>query len=291
MAMARTTRLEGLADSVVWFVGREPGGRDELVKYFQEAPAERLARGLELVASSFPSSARLPAPAGWAELVARRRSGETAAVFDRLGAVFGDREIAARMAKAVRDRSAPLADRKNAFAFLAGRGDVDSSGVFVDLLDDPDFRSEVIPLLGRYNEGPVGKALLERLPKFNGKDRLNALNALCAQPVLARANLEAIKAQQTDKGGLTSLHLRTMRNLGDEEVNRLIDELWGRVAESSADMKASIEKYRAVFAKSESKPTDRAAGREVFAKACVSCHVLNGEGGKLGPDLTGSWRN
>ena len=32
---------------------------------------------------------------------------------------------------------------------------------------------------------------------------------------------------------------------------------------------------------------DRSAGRAVFANTCAVCHTLFGEGGKIGPDLTG----
>ena len=35
---------------------------------------------------------------------------------------------------------------------------------------------------------------------------------------------------------------------------------------------------------------DLARGREVFARTCQQCHTLFGEGGKLGPELTGSNR-
>jgi putative heme-binding domain-containing protein len=35
---------------------------------------------------------------------------------------------------------------------------------------------------------------------------------------------------------------------------------------------------------------DRSKGRAVFEKACASCHRLYGNGGDIGPDLTGSGR-
>ncbi|HYD84380.1 MAG TPA: hypothetical protein VEA63_10010, partial [Opitutus sp.] len=34
-----------------------------------------------------------------------------------------------------------------------------------------------------------------------------------------------------------------------------------------------------------------ASGRRTFQNLCAACHVYENEGGKLGPDLTGSWRN
>src|SRR4029453_10833658 len=36
--------------------------------------------------------------------------------------------------------------------------------------------------------------------------------------------------------------------------------------------------------------SDASAGRALFAKTCQQCHTLYGEGGKVGPDLTGSNR-
>ncbi|MFM1559076.1 MAG: PVC-type heme-binding CxxCH protein [Roseibacillus sp.] len=290
VAMAQSTELEVLADSIVWFLARDAKGRDELTTYFSKAPAPRFARQLNLLASTMPSTSRVGAPKGWAQLVVKRRSKENAAAFDRLASVFGDRKVAARMAKVLANSSAPLAERKEAFLLLAGRSDLDSSRTFVALLDDPAFRSGVIPLLGRYNDKLVAGALLGQLANLKGADRENALNALCAQPALAGAHLEQIKREGGKaKSGLTSLHLRQMRSLGDERVNNLIDGLWGRIVESGADMKASIEKFKKVVV--DGKSSGPSAGKEVFAKLCAVCHVHNGVGGKLGPDLTGSWRN
>ena len=36
---------------------------------------------------------------------------------------------------------------------------------------------------------------------------------------------------------------------------------------------------------------DANSGHQTFNQVCAVCHTLNGEGGKIGPDLTGSWRN
>ena len=32
-------------------------------------------------------------------------------------------------------------------------------------------------------------------------------------------------------------------------------------------------------------------GQATFQQLCASCHLVNGEGGHLGPDLTSAWRN
>ena len=37
--------------------------------------------------------------------------------------------------------------------------------------------------------------------------------------------------------------------------------------------------------------SDVAKGREIFKTICATCHTLNGEGGKIGPELTGYERD
>src|SRR6202020_1364219 len=36
---------------------------------------------------------------------------------------------------------------------------------------------------------------------------------------------------------------------------------------------------------------DRGRGRALFDRLCASCHRLHGQGGEIGPDLTGSGRD
>src|SRR6185295_5409084 len=51
-----------------------------------------------------------------------------------------------------------------------------------------------------------------------------------------------------------------------------------------------IAELRALVEKPGAPAPDRARGREVFSRTCQQCHTLFGEGGKVGPDLTGSNR-
>src|SRR5438045_3410649 len=60
--------------------------------------------------------------------------------------------------------------------------------------------------------------------------------------------------------------------------------------ETSADKKPVIEKFIKTYWAGGSQPGDASRGRAVFAKTCQQCHTLFGEGGKVGPDLTGSNR-
>ena len=71
----------------------------------------------------------------------------------------------------------------------------------------------------------------------------------------------------------------------------MLDQSWGKVTESSAQMKATIARLQKAYQEAPLWAFDAGAGKKSFQQICAVCHTMNGEGGKLGPDLTGSGRN
>ena len=159
------------------------------------------------------------------------------------------------------------------------------------LLDEPEFRAEVIPMLGRFNDAKAAAALISRLAKLRDAERFTALNALSSQPLPARALLQAVRDKRLAKGELTALHIRQMHSLGDARTTELLTGIWGKVGETSADAKTLMAKFRTLYTEAPVWAYSANDGRAVFDKACATCHQLNGRGTAIGPDLTGSWRN
>ena len=67
-------------------------------------------------------------------------------------------------------------------------------------------------------------------------------------------------------------------------------EIWGPIDEVSSDKEADFAKYRRLLQDDALTAADPQAGRLVYQRHCWSCHKMYGEGGILGPDLTGSNR-
>ncbi len=65
----------------------------------------------------------------------------------------------------------------------------------------------------------------------------------------------------------------------------------GKVNDSSEAAKATISRLKQVYTAAPLWAYDANSGHATFTQICAVCHALNGVGGKLGPDLAGTWRN
>ncbi|MEP6664100.1 MAG: c-type cytochrome [Verrucomicrobiota bacterium] len=61
--------------------------------------------------------------------------------------------------------------------------------------------------------------------------------------------------------------------------------------DSPEDKKRLIEKLKVKLTPETIAGANKSQGRVIFEKTCASCHTLYGNGGRIGPDLTGSGRD
>ena len=294
MRLANATQLTRLADSIHWYLGRHDAGRDHLVAHLKNVDATEAVHSLRLLAHSLNDRSAAPPPVDWKAVSARyRRDGdaEMQGLLDQLGGIFGDADVLARNWRLLADKTAPMPVRKAAFALLKTRSDTGSVATLIALLDEPEFRAGVIPLLGRYNDAKAAVALIDRLVKLRGTERFTALNVLSSQPLAARSLLQAVRDKRLAKGELNALHIRQMHSLGDAPTTELLTGIWGKVGGTSAEAKKSMAAFRQLYTEAPLWAYSASDGRAVFARACAICHQLSGNGTAIGPDLTGSWRN
>ena len=294
--LAASTALPTLADSIRWFVARTPEGRDQLAARIAALPAAAAARALRVLSFALESEAGLKMPAGWPQVATRFSTAADPAVrgaYEQLAALFGDKTVLVAIRSRLADTATPLAERRRALDLLKRAGDTESTALLVRLLADKDLRAAVIPLLGTAADSAVAaEGLIAHFPSFNSADRTAVLAALTSRPVLALPLLRAVAAGGFEKQALTALHARQLRNLKNPEVTTLLDRVWGKTSESSADMKATVARLRRTYNEAPVWSYDVAAGKKVFERSCVACHATEGATvGKLGPNLSGTWRN
>ncbi|HBJ86704.1 MAG TPA: hypothetical protein DDZ88_23190, partial [Verrucomicrobiales bacterium] len=291
LALAAKTPMPSLADSIRWFAATNVAGREALV------PTIKTERDLQILAFGMKNEAKAPMPKAWPELRNRgipapsQNGGRNAPNTDELSALFGDQSVLAKMRGILADSSQALPQRRSAFDLLKRTGDAEATPIFAKLLNEPAFASAVIPLLSRSNDPATALTLLDRFDQLDPADRSAALGTLTSRSELAKPLLEAVKVGTFDKKHLSSLQIRQMRNLNHAEINSLLDVTWGKVNESSEAAKASIAKFKKAYESAPLWAFNAKSGEQTFQQLCAVCHAMGGVGGKLGPDLAGSWRN
>ncbi|MEX0670080.1 MAG: PVC-type heme-binding CxxCH protein [Pirellulales bacterium] len=290
-ALAQATPIEPLADSIHWYLGRLPEGRQLLVAAMTREPPARAARLLEILDFCLANSGAVPRPRGWQAVVDRFADGPARQTVRRLSGVFGDAHVLATMRTTLADRGAAPAARNEAFTLLKQTGDTEAVPIFVALLDDPEFRSMALPLASRSTDPAVGERLLAAYPSFAEQDRAAAVTALASKPAFARSLVAAIEAQRFPKEEITATQLRQLRGLDDAAIRAALDRVYGTVNESPAAAKATMARLKKVWAGAPKWAIDGGRGGAVFNKACGACHMHGDTGGKLGPNLTGAWMN
>src|SRR5205085_4866348 len=68
-------------------------------------------------------------------------------------------------------------------------------------------------------------------------------------------------------------------------------QAWGALRDSPGDKQQSIAGWKTQLTRATLAQADLSQGRAAFNSACAACHTLHGEGGKIGPDLTGGGRD
>ncbi len=82
-----------------------------------------------------------------------------------------------------------------------------------------------------------------------------------------------------------------MAAFSDAEVRRQVSKLWPELKTMSAAKRTRIDQLKLQMAPAVLASADQAQGRRRFTQTCATCHTLFGQGGKIGPDLTGSQRS
>jgi putative membrane-bound dehydrogenase-like protein len=105
---------------------------------------------------------------------------------------------------------------------------------------------------------------------------------VCLQsPALAAGLIDAVEQEKLAADDVDPAARDLLHSHSDESLRRRALALLPKP--QGGDRQAVVDQYAAAL----DAPGDAARGRDVFAKNCVSCHRLQGQGQAVGPDLSG----
>jgi len=232
-------------------------------------------------------------PDGWASLYAKLSQSANQQVRREaklLALRFGDEAAIGSLHEVMLAADAPAEARKEALASLAELR-VDGLPQHLHrLIEAGQLVGPALRALEAYSDPDTPKVVLAAYRSCNDAQRQDAITALAARPASALALLNAVEKGTVPAADISAFIARQLDALGDQRVSGKLRKVWGTIRRTSREKQAQLNKYKADLGPDKLEDADLVNGRIVFARTCMKCHRLYGEGGQIGPDLTGSNR-
>ncbi|MFC7338273.1 PVC-type heme-binding CxxCH protein [Haloferula chungangensis] len=190
-----------------------------------------------------------------------------------------------------RDPKAPLDARQSAVRALIRAKPDNLKKLLLSLLDVRQLNVTAATGLAHFDDPKVAQALLAKLRKFHSTEQDQILGILCSRPAFARVLLERIESNKLPAKRLSAFHARQIDSLGDEALSTQLRKLWGTSGLSDDAKKQLIESTRQKLSEETLALADLTTGAQLYQTHCAVCHKLHGQGGEIGPDLTGGGRS
>jgi len=235
----------------------------------------------------------LKPPTGWSatrDRLVKVDQGEIRQKALMLSVIFGDQEALTQLRTTAGAASAAEAERRSALQTLIEVRAPELVPLLQKLVADPKLRGQALRGLASFNDPGTPEVILKQYASFSDADKTDAVTTLASRPDYAMTLLDAIGKGQVPPRDLSAFTARQILGLKNPKLSARLNEVWGSIRPTAGDKAALLAKYKVMVPPGALAKADRSQGRALFAKTCAQCHVLFGEGGKIGPDLTGSQR-
>jgi putative heme-binding domain-containing protein len=238
---------------------------------------------------------RMPEPTAWPEAYKRLATDgdeKVRAQARELALLFGS-SAALEQLRAVlfNDKAVPEA-RREALAALIVQGDTTLLEPLLKLTGaEGPLRIDSLRALANYDEPRVSGILIAVYPKLSPAEQTAALTTLAARPAGISAMLAAIDANAIPKKDLTPQLARLIQGAKKPEFDQWLAANFGTLQPTNAERQAEITRYGKFLGEEAILHADVKNGREIFERTCAACHTMFGAGGKIGPELPGSFKD
>lgn len=229
----------------------------------------------------------LTEPSNWSTTYKSLPSNEKIiAIADEISQRFGNVEAAKRMFAVLNDSGADTDRKRAAIKNLAVQQHPGLQEKLPQLLQRPELRSEAIRAVAAYDNKALGEILLNQYPKYSTSEKQEVIQAMASRPVYGWQLANAIKEGSMPKKEIPAyVALQLRRVVGNGFV-----EIWGPLDDISGGVQGQYSKYQRLLTDDAVANASAAKGKEVYENTCYACHKMHGEGGIIGPELTGSNR-
>jgi hypothetical protein len=153
----------------------------------------------------------------------------------------------------------------------------------VTVLTPPGLAVGFVSALTESRTPETGKALTVHWAQFTPAVRRAAIATLMRRADWTTALLDSIQKGTINRTDLAAEHWSQLKQNPNRGIAQCAERMSAPTTTISVDREEIVKKLLPI-AKEKG---DSARGKEVFTVTCAVCHAFNGQGGKVGPDLTG----
>jgi len=245
--------------------------RQRVVRGFDEGLAARPAVDLPPPLATALKAARAASPVD--DLLFRLRQGEADAAPQALALIADHSQLTGPRVQLI-EAVAEVRAEGGAAALLACLSDASLA-----------VRKAALTGLARFEDAAIGSRVASAYQAMDSSTGLRpiAIRVLAGRPAWATQLIAKIDALEIPAEVVTPDMLVQMQAHGDDQLAAAIQRIWGAVRATPEEKRVQMER----LARLAHEPGDRRRGAGLFAEHCGECHRLFGEGGHVGPDLTG----
>ena len=226
-------------------------------------------------------------PSNWAEVYGQLKSDkQLAAMSLSVAQYFGNAAAALEMLALLKNDAANVEARKNAIKNLAGQQRKELINLLPGLMENKNLRIDAIRAVASYDQRDLGQLLLKKYDGFKAQEKQEAIQTLSSRTVYGRLLANAIKEETMPRKDIPAYIATQLRRV----VGNGFVEIWGPIDQLSGNIKTEYQKYQRLITDQSIADASPEEGKTIFERTCAACHKMYGEGGDIGPDLTGSNR-
>jgi putative heme-binding domain-containing protein len=187
----------------------------------------------------------------------------------------------------VYDAASPRGQREELILILGETHQARAVPVLLDLVErqEPDsVRQCALTALQSFNEERIGAAVVKLYPTLANDVRAVAATLLLSRKAWSKQWLAAVDGGKIAANTIPSATLKKVLLHQDPEIAALVKKHWGEIkGATTLAMQQEVDRLVGVV---RSGTGDPYPGKKLFQVRCASCHILHGQGGTVGPDLT-----
>jgi putative membrane-bound dehydrogenase-like protein len=287
-------------------IEKNPAALDALVALMSKSNNDVLKDVLEGMAAGLDGFSSAKKPKGWDEFVSsmtlqsrdslkvattqKPGSGEPG-YLQTLSLVFGSGRATDELIVLVKNADGDANARRNAFTSLTRTAKPELLPIVRSLINDKVLGTAARSGLAAYDDPNIPKALLSPWPERSQEQQAATVATLVTRSSYAQALLEAVQAGKVPLALITPYQARAIRSLNDADLTKKLTAVWGEMRDSPEAKKAELSLWMTKLTPERLAQGNASKGKTLFTSACAACHKLYGEGGMIGPDLTGGDRH